>query len=78
MRSLLANANKATHVLAQRSTDVASLIADTNALLATLQTQSGSLDAISGHLSALSTQLSGFVADNRGKLRPHWTNSTVS
>ncbi len=70
LRSLLTNANKATTVLAQRSSDVASLINDTNALLATLQTQSGSLDAIAGHLSAVSTQLSGFVADNRGKLKP--------
>lgn len=70
LRSLLTNANKATTVLAQRSSDVASLINDTNALLATLRTQSGSLDAIAGHLSAVSTQLSGFVADNRGKLKP--------
>ncbi len=70
LRSLLTNANKATTVLAQRSSDVANLIKDTNALLATLQTQSGSLDAIAGHLSAVSKQLSGFVADNRGKLKP--------
>lgn len=70
LRELLTNAEKATHVLAQRSTDVAQLIADTDSLLATLQTQSGSLDAISAHLSALSKQLSGFVADNRGTLRP--------
>jgi phospholipid/cholesterol/gamma-HCH transport system substrate-binding protein len=70
LRSLLTNANKATTVLAQRSSDVAGLINDTNALLASLRTQSGSLDAISGHLSAVSKQLSGFVADNRGKLKP--------
>ncbi|MCX2930035.1 MCE family protein [Mycobacterium sp. CVI_P3] len=70
LRSLLTNASKATAVLAQRSSDVASLINDTNVLLATLQTQSGSLDAIAGHLSAVSKQLSGFVADNRGKLKP--------
>ena len=70
LRILLTNANKATTVLAQRSSDVANLIKDTNALLATLQTQSGSLDAIAGHLSAVSKQLSGFVADNRGKLKP--------
>jgi phospholipid/cholesterol/gamma-HCH transport system substrate-binding protein len=70
LRSLLTNANKATSVLAQRSSDVAGLISDTNALLASLRTQSGSLDAISGHLSAVSKQLSGFVADNRGKLKP--------
>ncbi|OYN76242.1 MCE family protein [Mycolicibacterium sphagni] len=70
LRSLLANAEKATTVLAQRSSDVSSLINETNALLASLRSQSGSLEAISGHLSAVSRQLSGFVADNRGKLKP--------
>lgn len=74
LRSLLANAQKATTVLAERSGQVASLVVDTNSILATLTTQGNSLDAISGHLAALSTQLSGFVADNRKQLRPALDN----
>lgn len=70
LRSLLANAEKATTVLAERSGQVASLVVDTNSILATLTTQGNSLDAIAGHLSDLSTQLSGFVAENRKQLRP--------
>lgn len=70
LRSLLANAEKATGVLSQRSSDIAGLVNDTNTLLSSLQSQSGSLDAIAGHLSAVSRQLSGFVADNSGKLKP--------
>ncbi|WP_059021193.1 MCE family protein [Mycobacterium sp. M26] len=70
LRSLLANAEKATAVLAERSSDIAGLVNDTNNLLSSLQSQSGSLDAIAGHLSAVSRQLSGVVADNSGKLKP--------
>ena len=40
LRNLLANANKATGVLAERSDQVVSLVANTNALLAQLQNQS--------------------------------------
>ncbi len=70
LRNLLVNANKVTGVLSQRADQVVSLIANTNALLIQLQTQSHALDRISGNISALSKQLSGFVADNRGHLRP--------
>jgi phospholipid/cholesterol/gamma-HCH transport system substrate-binding protein len=66
----LANANKATTVLAQRSDQVVGLLADTNALLAQLQTESSALDQISNNLSALARQLSGFIADNREGLHP--------
>ncbi len=70
LRNLLANANKATTVLAERADQVVGLVADTNALLAQLQTQSAALDQISGNLSAFAKQLSGFIADNRAQLRP--------
>ena len=52
LRNLLANANKVTGVLAERSDQVVSLIADTNALLVQLQNQSSALDQISGSISA--------------------------
>jgi phospholipid/cholesterol/gamma-HCH transport system substrate-binding protein len=70
LRTLLANANKVTGVLAQRSDQIAGLIGDTNALLASLRSQGSALDNIANNLSALAKQLSGFVADNRGQLRP--------
>jgi phospholipid/cholesterol/gamma-HCH transport system substrate-binding protein len=70
LRSLLANANKATTVLAKRTDQVVGLIGDTNALLAQLLTQSGALDSIFNNLSALSKQLSGLIAENRAQLRP--------
>jgi phospholipid/cholesterol/gamma-HCH transport system substrate-binding protein len=70
LRNLLANANKVTKVLAERSDDVVTLITQTNALLAQLRAESGALDAVSGNLSHLSRQLSGFVAENREQLRP--------
>jgi phospholipid/cholesterol/gamma-HCH transport system substrate-binding protein len=70
LRDLLANANKATTVLADRSGQIVDLVRDTNALLAALQTQSGALDRISGNVSALARQLSGFIDENRAQLRP--------
>ena len=70
LRDLLANANKATTVLAKRTDKVVGLINDTNNLLAALRGQSDSLDQVSGHLSALAQQVSGLVDDNRSTLRP--------
>jgi phospholipid/cholesterol/gamma-HCH transport system substrate-binding protein len=70
LRTLLAHANRATKVLAERSDQVVSLITDTNALLAELRTESNALDAVSGYLSRLSNQLSGFIAENRQQLHP--------
>ena len=70
LRNLLANANKATTVLAERSDKVVTLIAQTNALLAQLQTESSALDEVSAHLSAAAKQVSGFIADNRAQVRP--------
>lgn len=70
LRNLLANANKATTVLAERADKVVSLVSNANGLLAQLRTESAALDKISGNLSAVSQQLSGFIRDNRAQLRP--------
>ena len=70
LRNLLANANKATKVLAARSDQVVSLISNSNALLSELRNESAALTQISGNLSAVARQLSGFVADNRETLHP--------
>jgi phospholipid/cholesterol/gamma-HCH transport system substrate-binding protein len=70
LRNLLANANKATTVLAKRSDQIVGLIDNTNALLASLLSQSSALDQIANNVSALSKQLSGLVAENRAQLRP--------
>lgn len=70
LRNLLANAKKATTVLANRSDQVVSLVADTNALLVELRTQSDALDRISGNITEVSRQLRGFIAENRQQLRP--------
>ncbi|MGE2737157.1 MCE family protein [Mycolicibacterium vaccae] len=70
LRNLLANANKATTVLAERSDQVVSLVSDTNALLASLQAQSAALDEISGNISSLSQQLQGFIGENRATMKP--------
>lgn len=70
LRYLLANANKATTVLAKRSDQIVGLIDNTNALLASLLSQSSALDQIANNVSALSKQLSALVAENRTQLRP--------
>lgn len=70
LRALLANANKATTVLADRTTKVVRLIHDTNALLAALRSQSDALDHISGNVSALARQIHGFIDENRATLKP--------
>jgi len=70
LRELLANARAATHVLANRTDQIVSLIKDSNALLAQLRTESSALDAVSGNVSAVAKQLAGFIADNRASLRP--------
>jgi phospholipid/cholesterol/gamma-HCH transport system substrate-binding protein len=70
LRNLLANANKTTGVLAQRSDQVVSLIANTNALLVALESQSAALEQISGRISSVTRQLKGFIAENQDTLRP--------
>lgn len=70
LRNLLANANKATTVLAQRTDEIVKLVHDTDSVLAALRSQSAALDAISGHVAELARQLRGFIADNRDALKP--------
>lgn len=70
LRSLLADAGKATGVLSERADEIAHLVADSNALLAELRTQSVALEQISGNLSSLAKQLGAFIADNKTQLRP--------
>jgi len=70
LRNLLANANKTTGVLAQRSDEVVSLIRDTNALLVELQSQSAALEQISGNISAVARQIKGFIGDNKTTFKP--------
>lgn len=70
LRTLLADANKATGVLSERADQIATLAADSDALLGELATQSSALEQISGNLSALAEQLTGFINDNKTELRP--------
>lgn len=70
LRSLLANANKATTVLAERSDQIVQLVRDSNALLIALEAQSAALDQISNSIAALADQITGFIADNRDTLKP--------
>ncbi|MGV0834362.1 MCE family protein [Mycolicibacterium thermoresistibile] len=70
LRGLLADANKATTVLAERSGSIVSLIHHSNTLLATLRTQNAALDQLGNNVAAVSRQLSGLVADNRAELKP--------
>lgn len=70
LRNLLANANKATTVLSERSNQIVRLVGDTNALLIALQSQRDALDQISENISALSQQIKGFISENRQTLKP--------
>ncbi len=70
LRNLLANANKATHVLAERTDKVVTLIADANALLIQLQSQRTALDQIAGNISAVTQQIKAVIAENGATLKP--------
>ncbi|BBZ05658.1 mammalian cell entry protein [Mycolicibacterium chitae] len=70
LRGLLADANKATTVLAERSEQIGDMIRHSNILLATLRTQNSALDQLGNNVSAVAQQLSGLVADNRADLKP--------
>lgn len=70
LRQLLANANRATTVLGQRSDKIVALVRDSNALLAALREQSAALDQISSNITALASQITGFVGENRDTLKP--------
>ncbi|WP_163750069.1 MCE family protein [Mycolicibacterium helvum] len=70
LRNLLANANKATTVLAERSDTIVQLVHESNALLVALQGQRAALDQISNNISELATQIRGAIAENRETLTP--------
>ncbi|CAJ1586083.1 MCE family protein [[Mycobacterium] wendilense] len=70
LRGLLANARKATGVLAEHSDQIVRLVDDTNALLAQLITEANALDHISVDIAELTQQIKGFIGDNRQTLRP--------
>lgn len=70
LRSLLANANTATTVLARRTDDVVRLLGDSQSLLLALRSQSEALDHISGNIVALAGQLKQFIAENRTQFTP--------
>lgn len=70
LRKLLENANTASSVLSERADEIATLVANTNALLAELRTQSDALQQISGNLSNFAQQLSALIQENKAQLRP--------
>jgi phospholipid/cholesterol/gamma-HCH transport system substrate-binding protein len=70
LRNLLANARKATDVLARRSDQVVSIVADTNALLVELQSQSSALDEVSSNIAGVTHQIKGLISENRDTLKP--------
>ena len=70
LRALLAKANSVSSILSDRSTQIVTLITETNALLAQLQTDSAALEQVSANVSGLARQIDGFIAENRTQLRP--------
>ena len=70
LRNLLSNAKKATGVLSQRSDEVVTLIADTDALLLQLRSQSMALEQISTNVSAVTRQLERFIDENKQTFKP--------
>lgn len=70
LRNLLADANKVTGVLRERSDDIVKLVADSDALLSQLQTESGALSEIAANVSMLARQITGLVDENKDTLRP--------
>ena len=70
LRRLLADSNKVTGVLRERSDQIVSLVGNTNDLMAQLSSESQTLAAISTDISALARQVSGLVADNKDSLKP--------
>ncbi len=57
-------------MLGRRSQQIASLVADSNALLVALLDERDSLDALMNNIAAVSHQISGLVDDNRTQLKP--------
>ncbi|WP_431236200.1 MCE family protein (plasmid) [Mycolicibacterium psychrotolerans] len=70
LRGLLANARKATTILADRTQEIVHLIQDSNAMLSQLRVQSSELDQLSGRISMFTQQLQGLIAEQRHILKP--------
>ncbi len=70
LRKMLADANRATTVLAERSDGIVTLINDTNSLLIQLERQSRALDELCAHVAAASRELEGLIAEHRQTLTP--------
>lgn len=69
LRNLLANANKVSGVLGQRSDQILQLVNDTNTLLVALRNESSALDSISYNISSVAQQLKGFIDENKGQFK---------
>jgi phospholipid/cholesterol/gamma-HCH transport system substrate-binding protein len=70
LRQLLSRTKTVTAVLAARSGDLTTLVADANRLLTEVRNRRAVISALLADTSALAIQLSGLVADNRARLRP--------
>jgi phospholipid/cholesterol/gamma-HCH transport system substrate-binding protein len=69
LRNLLANANKATTVLAGRTDDIVALVRHTNDLLVHMRAQSNALDSLAANVTAIARQVSGLLEGNRTQLK---------
>jgi phospholipid/cholesterol/gamma-HCH transport system substrate-binding protein len=70
LRDLLAHADSVTAVLADRSTQLTTLIDDGNALLTEIQRRRDVIHTLLVNTAALATQLTGLVADNQAQITP--------
>lgn len=70
LRGLLADANKVTSVLRERSDQLVELVADSNDLFVQLQTESAALSALASNVTALAQQTSAMINENKERLGP--------
>lgn len=70
LRDLLAHADSVTAVLADRSTQLTTLIDDGNALLTEIQRRRDVIHTLLVNTAALATQLTGLVTDNQAQITP--------
>lgn len=67
---LLTSANGVSGLLAERSGQITTIMADGNKLLAELHARRDVIDTLLSNLTSLSEQISGLVKDNRATLKP--------
>ncbi|MFY1004875.1 ABC transporter substrate-binding protein, partial [Escherichia coli] len=70
LRSLLANADTFSDILADRSGDLTALMKDGNTLFTELLKRREDISALLSNLSAMATELRGLVADNKDSIGP--------